>query len=670
MSILTSQNTNQSILESIRSLDFHKLLKGASFIISILLIAFAFGCNTTSQHNMYLNGNTPLCLIATVTGGYLSYQYIIKKKYDFSVSALIVSILFGCFMLVGNIIRGGSQFRLYTLEFVPGLVFHHRIFVIVACIIALIGFIIFFYLAVSALYQFLSNLKVNTNSIPAYNTDATNSEHKSSKQFQHRLFGERNELLIIPLILFVFWLPYIIAFGPLAAFTSDTSHQMAQYYQVSGLELNTHFPFLVSFVFAKIYEFSLIFDASGILGIFFICMLQVAIALFVITNVITWLSRLGAPKGLCYASLFFFALVPLFPSVLMSAQKDIIHACFVTLFCLQILLLYMKHIGKIDKHWIYSPTAMIVTGFLVCTTRNNGIILIAVAAFAFIILMKSRKMAAIGSGILTSFLVWQMLIVPACGVVPAGYKEMLSVPSQMIGSVIKYGNWDELSEDFQKEVRANFTINMHGIQGCYLDTISDPTKNHTKSKTKEEALNIIKLAGKALKEDPTDAIYGAVATTSAAWYPFTLNSYFAEDATYVIPTKYEKWSHSEWFAASEEVMQENAAKCSKLSIPAQIVCRAPGLSLLFHEGTYTWLLIFLLGYAFRNKSCRKITMIIAAMFLALTCVLIVGPCASLRYTFPYITTLPIFLMLFYMINAKRQSQTIEDFGIHKENMLE
>ncbi len=438
------------------------------------------------------------------------------------------------------------------------------------------------------------------------------------------------------------WLPYVIVFFP-GTMPTDTARQLAQWFGTGGVPLDNHFPYLTSVLFGAAYSLGSAVEGTGVGGMLALTALQYALGLVAFGLVLLALRKVGAPTWLVVASTVFVALMPIIPTYVVSISKDYLHALCVAVFCAQLLLLVLSHKsgrnpGKLARWW-----AIALVALLVCLTRNNGVVVAGVGLLAAAIALRSLKGGACLVAVMAAFLCWNSAVLPACNVQPTEPREVLSIPAQVVARSYAMG-YEPAASD--AAVLAECTSgNLQDLATLYNPRISDPAKGIVMA-DKSQVLQYIGASLGVAAAHPGSALAAALGTTYGFWYPGCLGTYWAEDIPYYSD---DPWSliDSGWFAGAGWASEWNSSHAFQCKVLHAVHLLIPGVSHLYRPGTYCWLILFVLAFALQFKVNRKVAAVVLLPLLGLFATLVAGPCASLRYTLPFIFSLPVVMAVLF-----------------------
>ncbi len=446
------------------------------------------------------------------------------------------------------------------------------------------------------------------------------------------------------------WLPYLIVFFP-GSMPTDTARQLAQWFGTGGVPLSNHFPYLTTVLYGTVYSLGNAVEGAGTGGMLALTVLQYALGLVAFGAVLLALRKVAAPKWLLVASTVFVALLPIIPTYVVSISKDYLHALCVAVFCAQLLLLVLsrkggKNPGRLAQWW-----AIALVALLVCLTRNNGVVVAGVGLLAAAIALRSLKGGACLVAVMAAFLCWNTAVLPACNVQPTEPREALSIPAQVVARSYAMG-YEPAASD--AAVLAECTSgNLQDLEALYNPRISDPAKGVVVAE-KSQVAQYVGAALDVAAAHPGSALAAALSTTYGFWYPGCLGTYWAEDIPYYSD---DPWSliDSGWFAGAGWAGEWNAAHSLQCKVLHAVHLLIPGVSHLYRPGTYCWLALFVLAFALQFKVNRKAAAVVLLPLLGLFATLVAGPCASLRYTLPFIFSLPVVLAVLFC-RARNESR--------------
>lgn len=452
------------------------------------------------------------------------------------------------------------------------------------------------------------------------------------------------------------WMIYFILLFP-GSIPTDTSRQLAQFFGAEGTVLDNHFPYFTSLVFGLLFQLGTLISNDGIASVALMSGFQIALGVYVYGTIALWINRLKAPKWLAILSIAFFSLFPLFPSHALTISKDYVHACIFSLFALQ-LILYSKSKnapGTIGTTLTSMPT-ICITATLLCLTRNNGVFVAVPTLIILAAAFRTKTALAACAVSVALFVSWQSVVLPSLGVLPGETREALSVPAQIIGRY--YANGYQPTEDMQRALERSITVNPNELAERYNPELSDDSKAAIKTDETFSAASYVSVALHMGLEHPGSALSATLNTTFGFWYPFNLGSYWPLECVPYYPTRDDAYALPDsWFSGSGWIDRWND---DRLPITEQLQRLRTGTALvtfLYRPGTYIWLILLIITYALTRRM-RKRQLIALTPFLLLLLTLLAGPCASLRYSLPFIFSMPLFFLAIQPAKQPEEQRSI------------
>ncbi len=465
----------------------------------------------------------------------------------------------------------------------------------------------------------------------------------------YTLFGRKLTLPVQLGFIALCWLPYLVVFFP-GSMPTDTARQLGQWFGTGGVPLDNHFPYLTTVLYGTVYSLGNAIESTGVGGMLALTALQYAAGLVAFGLVLLVLRKLAAPKWLLVASTVFVALFPIIPTYVVSISKDYLHALCVAVFCAQLLLLVVscknnQSPGKLTSWW-----AIALVALLVCLTRNNGVVVAGVGLLAAAIALRSLKGGACLVGVMAVFLCWNSVLLPACNVQPTEPREALSIPAQVVAR--SYAMGYEPSAADAAVLSECISCSLQDLPNYYNPRISDPAKGVVVA-DKSQVAQYIGASLNVAAAHPGNALAAALGTTYGFWYPGCLGTYWAEDIPYYSE---DPWSliDSGWFAGASWANDWNAAHAFQFKVLHGVHLLIPGVSHLYRPGTYCWLILFVLAFALQFKVNRRVAAVVLLPLLGLFATLVAGPCASLRYTLPFIFSLPVIMAVLFCRPSRKK----------------
>lgn len=295
--------------------------------------------------------------------------------------------------------------------------------------------------------------------------------------------GKSHSFIATAAILFICWLPYLIAFFPGNLFM-DTSGQLFQYiyFQDSGIiALNSKHPLFDTFVFGFIIDS--VFSLTGNIhfGVFtlvlfqFICTIASIATFFVFAN-FKW----ECPLTILVILFLFCVFCPLFPIIACGVSKDSFYSWVYVLFFIAFLdIVICKTNGS--RCPSSSIALLSASSFLMVLTKNTGVIIAFVSVTSLIPLFWQYRqqlyrivLPALICVVIAGSLTYALP--KAIGIKGGGAQEMLSIPFQQTAlTLIKHG--DEIPSD-ELEIISK-VIEVESIETNYWPRNADGVKGYS-----------------------------------------------------------------------------------------------------------------------------------------------------------------------------------------------
>lgn len=440
-------------------------------------------------------------------------------------------------------------------------------------------------------------------------------------------FSQKRLWLLTFVMLFISWLPYIIIFYP-GSVNLDALNEIQQGFGFITMS-STH-PILPTLFFSQFVKLGRSLGSDN-LGLFFISSSQVLLAIIVLADSLVYFTKKLKNKLIYFITLFFFAFFPVWPLRFYLVEKDtlFILSCFVMIYSL-----FRMYDEKITK---YNLFLYIVSTFIMCTFRNNGVyILVLSIPFMLFLLPKNIKKTILFSSIfvLCVFKLFNIYTVKQLHVQPGNFIETLPLPLQQTTA---YVNKYELTNEEAKIIDKVVDINIMK-QNYNLETI-DNVKAFAKVTTlNQDVKDYLVVWFKMFFKHPLTYITATLNSTYGYFSP--------ERSTYkdgVVYTEfgvtgfgnYKNFKFKQ--AKGTEFLRYFVERCLYL------LSIVPIFSLLFGTGIYTWILVLLAGILLYNKRAKEFFLLIPMVVVLLVC--IASPVnAYMRYIMPLVLSCPFYIL--------------------------
>lgn len=348
---------------------------------------------------------------------------------------------------------------------------------------------------------------------------------------------QRKEWLLLFVILFGSWSPYLILYYPGSMGDLDYFWQLGQ--GLGIFPLSDHHPIFGSFVFAMLYRIGFLLNgAEG--GLFFTCLFQMLTLALLLSFSFAMFKTLKIKPIVRYLSFAFLCLCPMYPLHAMWAIKDSLYTSAVVAFLLGVYLNVLGELNKVKPPLIATPGVVGFCGF-VASVYRNGTIAIIVVTIIFAVLL--TKMA---DGRSKGLLVALLLVVigstfwniskDSLNVYPSNFREAVGIPSRQLLRTYELReskfteNEKEQLYSFYKEL-INKGVSMEDILKRNNYKIADGIKPDFFTDNKQK-LEYIKLWAKVGVHNPELYVNEALRGSYGYWWI----GYKATDIYHPLPT--------------------------------------------------------------------------------------------------------------------------------------
>lgn len=437
--------------------------------------------------------------------------------------------------------------------------------------------------------------------------------------------------ILLPVILLCCWLPWFLYNFP-GVMTPDS---ISQYSQAMGLTgYSDHHPFAHTLLIKLLLSMGMALFDNVYAAIACYTVFQMVLMALLLCYCICILYRYGAGRKLCLLFLIFYACVPYNGSFAVTMWKDVLFSGFLLLFALCLYrLLHLYAAGGRLKKQPGLLALLLLSGFLVCLFRSNGLyVFLLTAPFLSIVLRREWKLLLPGIlAVLVLSLFIKGPVYDALGVAEPAFSESLSIPAQQIARVVYEGRalTQEQIDLLEK------TVDYDSIADYYQPELSDPIKaliqygNPEYLETHKGAY--LKLWIQLGLRYPLDYWNAFVDQTRGYWYPgepgLTVN---------------ESISPNDVGLTGQSVLSGTPA-WKVVEILNKLYTILPLYGLLYSIGAFTWAAVFWCVNCALNGRKRNFLLFVPFFALILTLCLATPVAADLRYAYPLILSMPLLL---------------------------
>jgi len=448
------------------------------------------------------------------------------------------------------------------------------------------------------------------------------------------------------IIIFVSWIPVFLALYP-GLFAYDVMSQIPQTYG----SYSTHHPLIHTLFLQFFYKNFISENGSHNLGMAISVLIQMAILAMSQAFILWYGYRRKITLPMRIFNLIFVCIMPIYSVLSVSMTKDILFTAFFDIF---VVCACLVEYDDVSDSSIFISIMLIISGTLSALFRNNGKYVVYVYIFYSLIkilrnILVSKKM---GQKIIDNSVgkmtgrVMLLIIVPiiaenilisSTAATRGGINEAMSVPYQQIARVYNYAVMDADDIDVIKILIPN-------IDG-YNETISDSVKNTAHAfKNAESTKQFIYIYFKYLIKYPKIYIDAFLHTNMGFWYidDVTHAQMYGKRADGTIADDYGYFlmDTKSGFGVEHISKFPLLDTLIKKLFHENMYQQIPIVSKLFSLGLYAWIIFGLFIYCLEKRIKKLLPFLLVGM-LYLT--ILFGPCALVRYAFPYITAVPIIL---------------------------
>ena len=498
-----------------------------------------------------------------------------------------------------------------------------------------------------------------------YKNEITNcSSIKSVCDF---LFESKYNLLKTGLLIFVCWLPVLIALYP-GTFINDTWGQLEQFMsfidggQLHRHVLSDHHPF-----FDTLFMGSFIIPLVKLTGawhavIFAYVLIQSFItSLAFAYSVIYIYKKLNLGRLITLVILFFYCIMPMYAASAQTVSKDALFSWIYVLFFVFFMEIVRTN-GNVlaDRSFLVKFIAAIVFCIL---TKKVGFYVVSVSIFILLISrLNNKKKLAI---CLIVTLCMMGLVMPGIrhilGVHSGGLQEMFSIPFQQTARYVKY-HPDDITTN--ERVVIDKVLGFNDLAQRYNPISADPVKGYSQKGSQKDYLNYLRVWAIQGSRHPGTYIDGFNAMTSG-WFSFYEYNPLMNMSWHnqLDPNKIPEWvpvrnDFSEWTASSYQKAYD-------------MTYRNPFFTIFLSYGFYASIIpAFMIATVLRKrrKTSVKYWLVTIPMVVSIILGCWLAPVSidfeGRRYLYPIIYTIPLIIAwsLFFYKNeiCTTEQDTIEE----------
>ncbi len=582
-----------------------------TLIISLILSLFLILAFNYQPGNPLPNFLGLEYLVIYSSLAYLIY-HLLSSKITKKLDVTILSLIFSLIILIG---------KSYTYTGAIKTLFS-SLSNLTMSLLSLITFFIFIYYLIYHLFNFLDH--------PAKSKPAKISKIKD-------LIFNRHPFLYPFIILLLISIIYLIAFYP-GTVAYDGFWQLDFYF---GLRpFSDHHPAIVSMLMGNLMKLGTNILNNNF-GIFLYIIIQVLINASVYAYVLLIMQKTNTNINIRRGALLFFALTPFINIYAITYIKDtIFYLVFLLIFTYQYYHLYYLQEYKISNYLI-----LLILYTILFIYRNTGFY-IALFSLIFILVtkLKSKKSFLCISFILIYLLAlkytYQNIFLPAYDIAPSPTREMLSIPLQQTGRLLKY-HYSDLKPEEKTELQKFFNIKLEKVGKIYDPNRSDNVKfRFLEYPTHTELKAYFQLWLNEFIQYPFTYVEATLNNTYGYFYLDVQNFIGEELGFYTIASN--KSINTGYFSINFQDSTQGLRDF--LYNLAKIIASLPVISLLYGCGIYTTILLISTIYlVFRKK--YQLLAYLSSLYLVVALCLVSPVNGHMRYLFPVVVSTPLLIAI-------------------------
>lgn len=569
-------------------------------------------------------------LNAFIAIGFTVFYYKLPwKNYMRKYWNVVLAIFFALCMVLGQAFQANNSWEL---------LFSKKIY-IVFTVIRLIGFFIFFFGMISCIDTLIERkvfLKEKVGRITIFLFD------------KHSIIGPF-------LFIVIAWLPYLISCYP-GVVQWDGLRQLENFSHLSQSD-NSH-PVFTTLLMGICMSIGKILKNDN-LGVFIYILPQFIMCAFVFAYSIHFVKRFNTPYWIRWMTLFFFSFISLWPLYAVSLFKDTLY--YMVFLCY--ILLNIQVLMEGDLFWSSKKQVigLITIAVLLCLIRPNGIYVVFLSMPFWIVAFSKKKAKRnfIVLILVTVFLVsgFNKIVVPGLGVAPGRKQEAYCAFMQQTARYVKtYGK--EVTDEEKKVISEVYDYEL--LSEVYNPEYADPVKNqaYKPDVTDKEFKEYLNVWFKQFLKHPGTYIEAFLNGCYGYFYP-NKTEYMEGLGAYWITYDPKIYSGKFDIHMKESLLPVREG----LENMSYIIRQIPVIGLLFSNGLYTWLTLFLAVMLISRNKWKYVTVFIPCILTILICC--VSPVnAYIRYMRPVMSVMPLLIswVPYIIKNNTISDKTIDDIA--------
>lgn len=435
------------------------------------------------------------------------------------------------------------------------------------------------------------------------------------------------------LILVCCSLPWWLAFWP-GTLQHDSCGQLLQYLGVG--KMTGHHPVPVTILMGTLLKVGRIFFHSDNAGIFLYTLLQFMVQCTVVSYGFSVLKRARVPLWFCWISLLFYGVFPLLPNWSISYVKDSgYYICFLLL-TISIMDVYILE----EQAPMYKQLIWVVALVGISAFRNDGRY-VALTAIIGVLLFRRKYWRNGLVGAVTVFLflfLVEKVYMPVLNIPSGSIREAMSVPLLQTADYIKKYE-DEITDEERNVILSVFEVDeLIEISDRYNNIIADGLKDmFLEYPDKSQVTDYLRIWVLQMKRHPL--AYFRVYWEHADGYFNPLKKCYEDIIGWFTildgQSRTDEYLDVHFIAGTEKLR-------AVLKEWAYFLYDFPVVRLLYHTGTYTWIMLLCMLILVLKRRKRDLLIILPGIAVLMICTF--SPLnASVRYYLPVMSACPVYI---------------------------
>ncbi len=451
------------------------------------------------------------------------------------------------------------------------------------------------------------------------------------------------------IFLLLAWLIYMIAFYPIIL-SPDPSFQIKMFFNEhtkyidwviprnDTIFMTTHHPVIHTFLLGGCIQLGRSLGSDN-LGLFIYSFLQSMALAATLSYTIAYTKKIKLKNSVRILLLFFYAFAPMFPLYAMSGVKDTYYTCFVILYTLFLLDLFLFSREKIQWKQIGVGIGIILGMTLF---RNNGIYLFLLS-FPFLFFYRffdKKRLFVLFACSLAGYGLFTKVLIPSLGISEGSIREVLSIPFQQTARYVKYHE-EEVTEEEKKVI--DHILGYEDLKERYQPTIADSVKNnYNKYTTEEDLKKYFEVWWHQLIKHPDTYIQATMNNVYGYFYPNSTRWYIYYKFDSRITQNDLVDYHYNSLNGLRTVLTDYG-----VSFPY-----IPGLGMSCNIGICTWILFYLVATVGVRR--KEMLLVLAPTLISLLICVASPVNCYFRYAMPYVFMIPFLTVSLVHISKKKE----------------